>query len=549
MNLLRRGVAALILVGLGQACATGGETGGQASESVGEARQAITTACSFDTLGLPCDPDGPAGPRLECEGFCSIQVSGYVTCTPVTVVNQNNGVVCGTSNAVGDSACKRYCSGKTCLAATAPAGAACRPSAGSNPCEGQCDGAGKCEAIAQPCDFGRREQLCKQDTCNLANATQCLTKNLLKNTICSDADACSIGKCNTLGVCVAGPTVGCNDGNDCTDDSCDPNSGGCLGVNDDTNTCSDGNACTTGEHCGGGACIPGTAPVDCNDNDECTADSCDPNTGCAHIQKSCNDGNACTADSCDPLTGGCFSNSIDCKDNDACTVDDCDPAMGCTHVAKNCDDSNACTADSCSAGMCEHTPVPCDDGDPCTGDSCAAVAGCTHTPVPNCGSNGGAAGDGAGGAAGDSSGGTGIGGSAGTSAGGTSPQAGTDTGGTTGDAGAPASGAGEGPGPGGGTDAGGTDVGGTSAAGGNGVSGSGGRTSGGTKATGGSEQGGVSTGAAGMAGAGGTPAAGDSTDDGGCGCRVVSTPRSSALSWALATLVGLVTLRRRRRVA
>jgi len=42
------------------------------------------------------------------------------------------------------------------------------------------------------------------------------------------------------------------------------------------------------------------------DQNECTSDSCDPNTGCAHISKSCSDGNACTADACDPSTGGCF---------------------------------------------------------------------------------------------------------------------------------------------------------------------------------------------------------------------------------------------------
>ena len=48
--------------------------------------------------------------------------------------------------------------------------------------------------------------------------------------------------------------VSCNDGNACTDDTCNPSNGQCIFTNDNTNTCSDGNACTTGDACGGGAC-------------------------------------------------------------------------------------------------------------------------------------------------------------------------------------------------------------------------------------------------------------------------------------------------------
>ncbi|HKY37070.1 MAG TPA: hypothetical protein VJN18_14085 [Polyangiaceae bacterium] len=54
----------------------------------------------------------------------------------------------------------------------------------------------------------------------------------------------AISTCNASGVCKAGGAVGCNDGNSCTDDTCDPDSGACLGTIDDTNACSDGSACT-----------------------------------------------------------------------------------------------------------------------------------------------------------------------------------------------------------------------------------------------------------------------------------------------------------------
>jgi subtilisin-like proprotein convertase family protein len=50
----------------------------------------------------------------------------------------------------------------------------------------------------------------------------------------------------------------CGDGNPCTDDSCDPQTG-CVFVNN-TTPCDDGNVCTPGDACAGGACVPGPAP-------------------------------------------------------------------------------------------------------------------------------------------------------------------------------------------------------------------------------------------------------------------------------------------------
>ncbi len=45
--------------------------------------------------------------------------------------------------------------------------------------------------------------------------------------------------------------------------------------------CDDGNACTGVERCVGHACVAGT-PLGCNDGDVCTADACDPAAGCVH---------------------------------------------------------------------------------------------------------------------------------------------------------------------------------------------------------------------------------------------------------------------------
>ncbi len=86
----------------------------------------------------------------------------------------------------------------------------------------------------------------------------------------SDADGAPLPPCSS---------GSCSDGNPCTDDVC--NLG--LGCEFPTNTdpCDDGDACTDGDVCAGGACQPG-GPLDCDDGDPCTTDSCDESTGCMH---------------------------------------------------------------------------------------------------------------------------------------------------------------------------------------------------------------------------------------------------------------------------
>ncbi len=121
------------------------------------------------------------------------------------------------------------------------------------------------------------------------------------------------------------------------------------------------------------------AAVVCDDDDECTTDTCDPATGCVYTPIACNDNNECTVDRCDPSVG-CVYTPIECNDSDACTVDMCDPDTGCVHAPVNCDDNDACTTDTCDpATGCVHADVDCDDGDACTSDSCDPATGCVHT--------------------------------------------------------------------------------------------------------------------------------------------------------------------------
>ncbi len=541
-NILTALVALATLVG---ACSE--PTPDAATEPVGSQSQALTTACTNLTVGMPCDPDGPSKPLLECEGVCSIATTGLATCVNVAA-GSNDGHICGTKFGVGDAACNLRCAGKTCLAAAAPAGVACRPTGTSSPCDGQCDGAGHCGVIAAACDFGRQDQLCQFNTCDFSNATACKVRNVPAYVNCSNDSACQLGYCSGAGACVLGNTKGCDDGNSCTDDACDVASGGCIGTPNDSNTCSDGNACTTGEHCSGGGCVAGTLPVSCDDANACTTDGCDPNTGCYHQQKNCSDNDACTVDSCDTNTAACSHSTKNCDDNDPCTVDGCDTVSGCTHVAMNCSDNDACTTDSCSGGSCvhgavncgdnsvcttdscnpasgcAHVAIVCNDGDACTTDACDATSGCKATPVVGCGDAGGA--PGAAGSPGDAGAPTvADGGVAGQTAqpeqGGT---AGSSVSGSGGSAGAGIVGS-----------TGGTAHGGTP------------QGSAGTSASAGTSTdepiGGVAD--QGSSGAGSKP-----NNDSGCGCRTVGHPsQAPQQTAALLALMGVAGLMRRRRTA
>jgi hypothetical protein len=79
--------------------------------------------------------------------------------------------------------------------------------------------------------------------------------------------------------CTSG--TACNDGNACTADSCNPATGCVFAPT--SGACSDGNACTSGDFCSSGGCQPGT-PLNCDDADPCTTDSCGATSGaCSHV--------------------------------------------------------------------------------------------------------------------------------------------------------------------------------------------------------------------------------------------------------------------------
>jgi len=119
--------------------------------------------------------------------------------------------------------------------------------------------------------------------------------------------------------------------------------------------------------------------ITCDDDNSCTADSCDSATGCVFDPdpvegNTCDDGNACTEnDVC--TTGVCGGDMITCDDGNTCTSQACDPALGCTFDefidGTPCvGDALGCTTDQCASGVCVSTL---DEGSCLIDDTCFAA--------------------------------------------------------------------------------------------------------------------------------------------------------------------------------
>jgi hypothetical protein len=239
-----------------------------------------------------------------------------------------------------------------------------------------CDGNGSCGVGGGP-------QMCSPFMCN--GTTSCLL-TCTTNTDCVSPNTC-VG--NTCGKKPAGArctstaecdtNLSCTDGFCCTSAAC----GACKACNA-TGSCqnNDGSACTVTDKChvSDGTCMAGacsSTKISCDDNNDCTMDTCDLVAGCQNMPltgTSCNDNNSCTqTDTCQ--AGVCTgSNQVSCPGATNCRgAQKCNSATGACEGATQpdgtaCDDGNKCnTGDTCQAGVCTAgstvvmcpTPLPC----------------------------------------------------------------------------------------------------------------------------------------------------------------------------------------------
>ncbi len=160
-----------------------------------------------------------------------------------------------------------------------------------NQCPGVCDkSASVCVDCVQngdckPAEFCASDKTCKKDTCAAGTC-----------------GAAGWFACASDGSGFAAP-VACDDGSPCTVDACDPSKGGCFwtGKPDGTVCGNAGGVCSQPSTCKVGKCVaaPGGG-VGCEDGNVCTNDVCDPAKGCQHaaaVGAKCSanlDGSPCT---------------------------------------------------------------------------------------------------------------------------------------------------------------------------------------------------------------------------------------------------------------
>lgn len=136
-------------------------------------------------------------------------------------------------------------------------------------------GAGTCfftiyEPATTPCSDNN---VCTQgDHCSGASGT-CVSGPTIPNCCtsaadCDDNNACTTDTC-VSGTCEHSPVTCGPSPNACQDNVCNPVSGQCELVNDNTNTCTDNNACTTGT-CVNGTC-QSSAAVTCGPSPNASA--------------------------------------------------------------------------------------------------------------------------------------------------------------------------------------------------------------------------------------------------------------------------------------
>jgi cysteine-rich repeat protein len=288
-------------------------------------------------VGSYCGDNTPDSPEEECDDGARVDGDGCSSTCQIEVADP----VCGDGIVNGDDECDGLdLNGETC--ASLP---------------GFDYGNLVCDAN---CDFDVSG--CAMYDCT--EAADCTDEDL-----CTGAETCDL----STHTCVAGTALTCDDGVDCTEDSCDKLLGcvtdlvhsACDDIVDCTiDTCSDSGCLSTPETC---ICEAGDSAGVCEDGNPCTTDSCGADFTCSNVNVAdetvCDDTLSCTnSDMC--MDGVCGGTPAE-DDGISCTVDVCSESDG---VVQNTPDASLCI----------------DDGDAGTKTVCSLSAGCVNEPITLC---------------------------------------------------------------------------------------------------------------------------------------------------------------------
>ena len=216
--------------------------------------------------------------------------------------------------------------------------------------------------------WGRRLKVtCNQQGSQLVGVEDCYDND----------DPCVIGDYCANGECQAGQMLDCDDDNPCTDDSCDPATGECVNEYNSA-PCTDNLACTLADQCVKGECV-GDDYCDCKSDADCAGFVGDGDI-CAGPMYCAIQGGRCVHD---------FDQAVTCTADTACATYQCDQDIGgcvATYEAEGtpCPDGDGevCTEGRCDAeGQCLKKPVDCNDNNDCSDNVCVEGTGCVTTLI------------------------------------------------------------------------------------------------------------------------------------------------------------------------
>jgi len=368
-------------------------------------------------------------PKDKCfRSHCHYDSNKNVICDTQTPLNCNDNNDCTTDSCDGKKGCVNvYQPSAKCVKCTKDTD--CSPYAISNNLDANCKVAfcnenGQCDSKPNPSPCCIPQDICTKtcatdDKC-LSYGCTCDDQKKVKCTYvaktCNDGKSCTKDSCDkSTGLCIhehstdCGPqcttTANCikwgidsNLAANCQQPFCDLDQGACVAVSfTDVTKCPVPNCdqiCKPADKCHTVSCsydatkkvVCTPAPIDCNDNDDCTVDSCNPDSGCTHkfIESStcvpCSAEKDAKCAAWAAKLGDCFTVSCDLTKK-KCVKQAVDGA-NCHHTSvcpPVCAATAPCqvatlvkTLDSCT---CQITPLTCDDGIACTTDYCDKTSG------------------------------------------------------------------------------------------------------------------------------------------------------------------------------
>ncbi len=305
----------------GDACDAEGRCAGGASV-LEESTPCVTCTC-HPVTGVACDPT-PSGEECD-DGHCCTTNDRCVVCDGDADCNELGRACRGAATACSDldpctlDACACDADDQpVCSAPPAVDGAPCEADAllcttGDSCLDGVC-----VAGPSVPLDDG---DPCTQDLCvkgevvhQPLNAGQCDDGNE-----CTTADHCA------LGTCVGGPPVSCVVPECAGSASCVSGQGCVTAWLPEGASCAGSALCAAAFACNAEHVCAPIGPKTCDDGDLCTADACDPETGeCVFTPSNaaCDPGVACVNGACEPPADDCSTCPSTClPDGTCCPID------------------------------------------------------------------------------------------------------------------------------------------------------------------------------------------------------------------------------------